>query len=79
MSAIRTSLQRLTAALGNLETSVDQLETSVTGVQRDMFATGPSNENGAKASGSENKKVIADRLDNAIEKVEKLLAQDASA
>lgn len=77
MSAVRTSLQRLTAAIGSLETSVDMLENAKMGEQRDMFAAPVSNENAneAKLAASQNKKAMADRLDTAIEKVEKMLAQ----
>ena len=77
MTAIRSSLQRLTAALGKLESSVDSMEGAMAGKQRDMFAMPSSNQNAAGTIVGQDKEKIAARLDVAIEKVERLLTSDA--
>ncbi|MFP4314332.1 MAG: hypothetical protein ACLFR0_08395 [Alphaproteobacteria bacterium] len=71
MSAVRSSLENLHNAIVKLESAVGIMEESRMGEQRDMFSIAPSNENGTQKilDGG----VIASRLDNAIEKVEKLL------
>lgn len=75
MSLVRSSLQRLVAAVGSLESAFDSLESSIAGEQRDMFASGASNQNGGLQSSGAQKEAMAQRLDVAIEKVEKMLAQ----
>lgn len=77
MSAIRSALENLNSIIGELESSVDTLEMTRKGEQRDMFASAPSNENG-KSSGVSGE-AIAKRLDSAIEKVEKLLGSENAA
>lgn len=75
MSAVRYALENLHAVIGNLERSVEGLENSRLGEQRDMFQMA-SNENGLdKAKGE----AIAQRLDSAIEKVEKILKETSAA
>ncbi len=75
MSAIHSALENLHTVIGNLERSVDTLEMTRVGEQRDMFQQ-PSNENGLdKAKGV----MIAQRLDSAIEKVERLLKETSAA
>jgi len=77
VSAIRSALENLNSIIGELESSVDTMEMTRKGEQRDMFASSPSNENG-KSSGVSGE-AIAKRLDSAIEKVEKLLGSENAA
>ncbi|MAE50250.1 MAG: hypothetical protein CMH27_00400 [Micavibrio sp.] len=72
MSTIRAALENLNSVIGTLEQSVDMMEQARKGEQRDMFAA-PSNENGKNTI---DKEAVAKRLDNAIEKVEKLLGDE---
>ncbi|MGH1398785.1 MAG: hypothetical protein ACRBCT_06180 [Alphaproteobacteria bacterium] len=81
MSAIMEALQRLDGSLQNLENTVTGFEHTVAqelaGQQRDMFGSpiaAPSNEN-KKIDAS----IVAKRLDIAIEKVEEILSEAASA
>lgn len=79
MSDIRSALEKLSEKVESLEQVVEYYETTKSGEQRDMFA-GPtdnkssaSNEN-ASAISEEKKVAMAGRLDSAINKVEKMLA-----
>ncbi len=68
MSSVRHALQRLDGVVGKLEGSICDVEQAMSGQQRDMFvAPSNSNQNGAA--------VLAKGLDQAIEKVEKLLEE----
>lgn len=77
VSAIRSALENLHSVIGHLEHSVETMEMTRKGEQRDMFASSPSNENGQNSGVSG--EVIAKRLDSAIEKVEKLLGEENAA
>lgn len=77
MSAIQSALQNLNSVIGQLEHSVETMEMARRGEQRDMFASAPSNENGQASAVSG--ELIAQRLDSAIEKVEKLLDEESAA
>ena len=76
MSLVRHALQRLGGVVGDLEGSVAGLEQVLSGEQRDMFSS-PSNENLSDdppvffAVGA----AAAQRVDRAIEGVEKLLRE----
>ena len=75
MTALAQALQKLNGSLNNLEAKVNGLETNLSGSQRDMFGHPEAvNENGTNIDPA----VVAQRLDIAIEKVEKVL-QEASA
>lgn len=78
MSVIHTALQRLHASIGNLENAMDGYEdTVIAGQQRDMFAE-VSNQNEQKVRVlTEKNDMIAERLDDAIERVEKILQKGA--
>ena len=71
MRSIRSSLENLLHAVNNLEQAAEQIEASQQGHQRDMFLSA-SNEN--KATQQQND-AIAQRLDMAIERVERLLGE----
>lgn len=75
MSAIHAAMENLQQVVRNLEKSVIILEKNRLGEQRDMFAQA-SNEN---AVGSISSELIAQRLDNAIQKVERLLNEENAA
>lgn len=72
MSAIRTSLENLLSTVIRLENNLEgyqkQVQFSSSGGQQEMFLDHPSNENNV---------AIAQRLDVAIEKVEKMLQNEA--
>ena len=77
MSAIRQALEKLNGSLQNLESSVTGLENNLAGEQRDMFGHPPaSNEN---TNGAIDAALVAQRLDIAIERVEQVLSEAASA
>ena len=70
MNAIKQALERLNAALNVLEFNVDVSLANKPGHQGDMFDGGASAQ---PAASNQNNALIAERLDNAIETVEKLL------
>ncbi len=76
MSAIKHALARLDDAVGKLDGATHGFEQIMAGQQRDMFGA-PSNENaGDDANGHTiDGAVIAQRLDQAIEKVETILKE----
>ena len=77
MSAIKHALAKLDDVVERLEGSMDGLEESLAGEQRDMFAS-PSNQNtSAKKNGhgSIDGAILAKRLDSAIKKVETILKE----
>jgi len=72
VSAIKQALSRLDSSLGKLEYSMEGMEHLLAGEQRDMFSVSEvGNENliGVQSA------VVAQRLDQAIEKVEALLSE----
>ncbi|MCD8497877.1 MAG: hypothetical protein LRZ85_07240 [Alphaproteobacteria bacterium] len=70
MNAIKQALERLNASIDTLEFNVDYTMANKPGQQGDMFSSAPA----VPASASnQNNVVIAQRLDNAIDAVEKLL------
>lgn len=75
MSAIRNALESLQQSVRGLEKSVIILEKTRVGEQRDMFAQS----SGEGVIGAVSSELIAQRLDNAIEKVEQLLQEDDAA
>ena len=81
MSAILQAIEKLNGSLDNLETSVSSLETNLAGEQRDMFGHPPaSNENTTEANGAAiDTALVAQRLDIAIERVEQVLSEAATA
>ena len=76
MSALKQALEKLNGSLNNLETSVNGLEGNLTGAQRDMFGhPAASNENSTAIDTA----LVAQRLDIAIERVEQVLSEAATA
>ncbi len=76
MSALQQALEKLNGSLNNLETSVTGLESNLAGAQRDMFGHPPaSNENDTAIDTA----LVAQRLDVAIERVEQVLSEAATA
>ena len=75
MSAIHNALQNLNHVVVKLESAIEGIEQERAGEQREMFLSA-SNENDQKVVDGQD---IARRLDSAIEKVEKLLQDDAAA
>ena len=73
MSVIMDALAKLDKAVGNLDGAIQGFEENVAGQQRDMFGAA-SNENEDDSEGHTiDGAVIAQRLDQAIEKVETIL------
>ncbi|MFK7840066.1 MAG: hypothetical protein AB8B83_07010 [Bdellovibrionales bacterium] len=82
MSELHQALERLNGSLSNLETSVTGLEHNLAGEQRDMFGhPSPSNENTIDVEGGTaiDAALVAQRLDIAIERVEQVLNEAATA
>ena len=81
MSAIKQALEKLNTSLNDLETSVGSLERNLTGEQRDMFGHPPAvNENTGETNGAAiDAALVAQRLDIAIERVEQVLSEAATA
>ncbi len=79
MSALQKALEKLNGSLYNLETSVSGLENSMVGQQRDMFGAPIARESSANENIKLDPSIIAKRLDIAIDKVEKVLSDAASA
>ncbi len=71
MSAVQQALSKLTNAIGSLETSLDTFEGNLKGKQRDMFAA-PAKP--AKVANM-NSELVAEKLDNAIAKIEAVLKE----
>lgn len=69
MNAIKQALERLNASINTLEFNVDVAVANKPGHQADMFSVGPA----VPSPSNQNNVVIAQRLDHAIEAVEKLL------
>lgn len=76
MSALHAALENLQRSVRNLEKSVIVMEQSRMGEQRDMF--GQSQGGPDAALGKVSSEIIAQRLNNAIEKVESILLEDAA-
>lgn len=73
MQGIRAALERLNGAINYLDGSLEGIEETLKGAQRDMFQGAPaeaSNQNDQEA-----KAAMTTQIDKAIEKVEKLLGQ----
>ncbi len=73
MSALRQALIRLNRAVGSLEISAHNLEKSLNGQQRDMFAMA-----GAGANNNVDPEVVAEKLDLAIARIEKVLKEESA-
>lgn len=78
MPTVRDALSQLKQSVGRLEGSLKHLETSVAGVQRDMFGAivPPAGKKG-KANGNAlpfDSTLVSKKLDKAIKKVEELLS-----
>ncbi|MCD8494145.1 MAG: hypothetical protein LRY39_01845 [Alphaproteobacteria bacterium] len=69
MNGIKQALERLNTSIDTLEFHVDVAMANNPGHQGDMFAGASS----VPAASNQNNVVIAQRLDNAIDAVEKLL------
>lgn len=79
MSALQQALEKLNGSLNNLESSVTGLEHNLAGQQRDMFGhPAPSNENETNGA-TIDAAAVAKSLDIAIERVEQVLSEAASA
>lgn len=74
MSAIQQAISKLNRAIGNLEGSVHHVEASMKGQQRDMFAA-PAPAKPVANSNSLDPELVASRLDNAINAIEKVLKE----
>ena len=81
MSALQQAIEKLNGSLDNLETSVGSLEQTLAGEQRDMFGVpSPVNENTTEPNGQAiDAALVAQRLDIAIERVEQVLSEAATA
>ena len=81
MSALQQALEKLNGSLNNLESTVTGLEHNLAGQQRDMFGhPAASNENDTDVNGKAiDAAMVAQRLDIAIERVEQVLSEAASA
>lgn len=78
MSKIRQSLERLHQSLGRLENNISTVENKIAEYQHDMFSqasNAPSNQNDLGESSGANAQILAQRLDTAIEKVERILQE----
>jgi len=79
VTALKQALEKLNGSLNNLENSVGSLEHTLAGEQRDMFGVpSASNENDTDATAID-AALVAQRLDIAIERVEQVLNEAASA
>ena len=91
MSAVEQALSRLNQVVGNLETSVQNLETNIAqntaqavpnvtpGQQHDMFGATPQPNGVANGNGQQiDSNAVAQKLDSAIENVEKILQEGAA-
>jgi len=81
LSALQQALDKLNGSLSNLESSVGSLEQTLAGEQRDMFGVPTaSNENVTETNGQAiDAALVAQRLDIAIERVEQVLSEAATA
>lgn len=75
MSAVEQALHKLSQVVGKLETSVDNAQASMVGQQRDMFP-GSAASNG-NTQPQIDTQLVAQKLDNAIETIEGVLAEGA--
>ena len=73
MSEVARALSNLSQIVGQLEGSVYELETSMSGQQRDMFGEKVANSNAQTNIDTE---LVAQKLDLAIEKIEDVLEED---
>jgi len=75
MSRIRQSLERLNASLGRLEGNISTVEAKLKEYQHDMFAAVSNQNQSLGDSTSANAQILSQRLDTAIEKVERILQE----
>lgn len=86
MSSITSALELLDQSIQKLDGAVGSLEQQLQGQQRDMFDEGADTKNGQNSQDVSvvandqsdkklPKKLVVSKIDSAIEKVEKLLAQ----
>ncbi len=74
-AAIRTSINRLHSAVQNLETAIEKRKTAVkSSGQNDLFSSVPDAPS-APAMNPMNVRMLAKRLDNAINQVETILKE----
>ncbi len=66
MSAVEQALLKLNQVVGKLETSASTVEITMQGQQRDMFGS-------TSSSNGMNPKIVAQKLDSAIETIETVL------
>lgn len=75
MPEIKHALTKLDSVVGKLEDSMEGFEEVLAGQQRDMFSA-PSNQNASATGGNMiDGAVVADKIDQAIEKVEAVLKE----
>lgn len=81
-AAIQTSLTKLNAAVKKLETALDTKKADVSSRQRkaspaetDLFSAMTSGQNNPSNMNPVNVRMLATRLDNAIDQVEKILKE----
>jgi hypothetical protein len=75
VSAVRQAIQNLEAAIGRLETGLEEAATTLKGQQRDMFPSSPSSPPLSEApfNPPADTALMAQKIDSAINKVEALL------
>ncbi len=74
MSAVQHALQKLHAAIGNLENCTDIMQRNLAGQQRDMFAAVQE----AANTNEVDKDMLINKLDGIIESAEKILQESAA-
>lgn len=77
-AAIKTSLSRLDQAVGQLESAVVSTEKKAKAPQTDLFGVAAGSQK-ASVANDVDPKVLANRLDNAISKVEQILREEGRA
>lgn len=75
MSRIRQSLERLHQSIGRLETNISSVEDKIAEFQHDMFANASNQNEQLGENTGANAQILAQRLDTAIEKVERILQE----
>ena len=75
MSEVSRAVSKLSQIVSNLEGSVDHLEISLAGEQRDMFAAPPANSNAVRLD----KASVTKKLNLAIAKIEETLEEGEQA
>ena len=78
VSQVAQALSKLSQVVGKLEGSVNVLETSLAGEQRDMFGASNASNNNAVQNGVDTE-LVAQKIDLAIEKIEDVLSEGEEA